>query len=73
MQYTASTVPDRGMLNLLSKEMLINLSSRRRPGSSALNLMDPGLRRDDDLLMPRQLAVEVTYLGVLCSSIPVCH
>jgi len=28
--------------------MLINSSCRRRQASSALNTMDPGLRRDDD-------------------------
>jgi len=30
------------------KEGLINSSSRRRPGSSALNLLDSGLRRNDE-------------------------
>jgi hypothetical protein len=36
------------LLDLLSKEPLINPSFRRMPESIALHSLDPGMRRDDE-------------------------
>ena len=48
------------------REGLINSSSRRRPGSSALNFLDPGLRRDDERRINRSFPEAFLFLG-LCA------
>ncbi|GMQ89123.1 MAG: hypothetical protein BMS9Abin09_0577 [Gammaproteobacteria bacterium] len=51
------------------KESLINPSCRRKPASNALNLMDSGLRRNDDRRFNQGiLKLPVLLAGLLCSA-----